>query len=57
MHVTVAPCINALGEAAPPLIVIPLLKSCKDEFRALHGRRCFMATAKRGWITNAILAV
>ena len=32
MHVAVVPCINALGEATPPLIVIPLLKSCKNEF-------------------------
>jgi hypothetical protein len=36
MQITVALCISALGHAAPPLIVIPLLKSCMRAFRALH---------------------
>jgi hypothetical protein len=56
MDITVAPCISPLGHAAPPLIVIALLKSCMREFQALHKGRCFVSTAKRGWVTKAIFA-
>jgi hypothetical protein len=48
MHITVAPCISALGYVVQPLIVIPLLKSCMREFQALHQGRCFVSTATRG---------
>jgi hypothetical protein len=56
MHITVAPCLGALGHDAPPLIMIPLLKSCMREVQALHNGRCFISTAKRGWVTKAVFA-
>jgi hypothetical protein len=36
--------------------LIPLLKSCKGEFQALHNGRCLISTAKRRWVTKAIFA-
>jgi hypothetical protein len=36
LHLIVALAINAMSGAAPPLIVIPLLKSCREELRALR---------------------
>jgi hypothetical protein len=54
MHVTVGPCFNAVGDAAPPLFVTPLLQKYRDEFNVLHVCRCFLTSARRGWVTKSI---
>jgi hypothetical protein len=67
-QITVAPCIDALGIAAPQpqpqprlvvimiviVMVVPLLKSYQKQFVALHKGRCFISNGKRRWVPKAM---
>ena len=44
MRIAGSPCVHCLGDAAPPVIVMPFLKSCKGELERIREDRCFIAT-------------
>jgi hypothetical protein len=55
-HFAVCQCSVALGTALLSLSFVPKLKSVKNRFRAIHGRRLYLIQTWSGWVTGDVLA-
>jgi hypothetical protein len=55
VHDAVAPCINALGEAAAPLNVVRVVEKCGDELKVMHMHGWFVGSGKGGWVSKSIV--